>query len=107
MQIVPSIEMITKGTVKIGKQTYPILDIEVIPGDFSNKDFLKFEWKTTGMTKRAVTFQIVFQKAIHVSVNEEPDKLRVTFRDRYMFVSINDLAIAKDKPKQPSYNRLL
>ena len=36
----------------------------------------------------------------------EPDILEVIFRDRYLFVSINDLAIS-DKPLIPTSRQLL
>ena len=32
-----------------------------------------------------------------MSAQEEPDILRVTFRDPYMFVGVNDLAIQKKR----------
>ena len=34
-----------------------------------------------------------FETAKYVSANEEADRIRITFNDRYMFVSENDLAI--------------
>ena len=60
MQVIPNIDMITKGTVKIGKKTYPIIDINVYAGSYSNPVNLDFKWVTKSMTKRSVTFQLVF-----------------------------------------------
>ena len=42
-----------------------------------------------------------------MSVNELPDRLRVTFYDRYSFVSVNDLAIVKEEQyKEPERRQL-
>ena len=46
------------------------------------------------MTEFSVRFQLYFKTAVFVSSNEEPDRIRITFRDRYMFVGVNDLAIS-------------
>ena len=56
MQVIPNIDMITKGTVKINKKTYPIVDIKVYAGSYSNPVNLGFEWVTKSMAKRSVTF---------------------------------------------------
>ena len=41
-----------------------------------------------------------------MSVNELPDRLRVTFYDRYSFVSVDDLAIVKERNKEPERRQL-
>ena len=56
MQIVPTLEMITNGTVKIGDKILPVLEIEVIASSSSNPQMLDFEWVTIGMTKRSIKF---------------------------------------------------
>lgn len=47
------------------------------------------------MTKRSVTFKLRFEQAVFVSAKEDPEILRVTFRDPYIFVGVNNLAIQK------------
>lgn len=47
------------------------------------------------MTKRSVKFQLQFDQAVYVSTKEDPEILRVTFRDPYIFVGVNNLAIQK------------
>ena len=41
-----------------------------------------------------------------MSANELPDRLRVTFYDRYSFVSVDDLAIVKERNKEPERRQL-
>ena len=48
------------------------------------------------MTDRQILIQIIFETAIFVSANEEPDMLKVTFIDKWMFVGTNNLPIEFD-----------
>jgi len=47
------------------------------------------------MTERDITFQLVFKEAIYVSAQYEPDLIQIKFRDPYLFLGTNDLAISK------------
>ena len=84
---IPDLEMINQGTVEVKGVVFPVVDIQVIASDDSDRSKLEFEWETTEMTQTSVTFLLRFKDAIYVSTNEEPDYLRVIFRDPYMFVS--------------------
>ena len=94
MQVLPDLSMINSGTVLMNGQDYPVVQIDVIAGPYSDPQMLDFDWVTSYMDERSVRFQLKFKNAIHVSANSEPDTLRVVFRDRFMFVGVNDLAIA-------------
>ena len=50
MLIVPDLAMITNGTVEIDDERVPVFDIEIIPSDDSNPEYLKFDWNVTSMT---------------------------------------------------------
>ena len=50
------------------------------------------------MTEEDVTLRLKFTQAIYVSSNQQPDKLRVTFRDPFMFIS------EKNKPLKTKKN---
>lgn len=99
MKVVPDLSMITEGTVKIKGKELPVLEIDVIASPYSDPHQLEFEWVTSGMTKRSVSFQLQFKTAMYVSAQEDSDLLRVIFRDPYMFVGENDLAIASKSNK--------
>ena len=94
MQIVPRLDMITMGTIMIKGKRYPVVDIEVVSSEFSNPEDLFFDWVTSSMTERSIRFKLSFKTARFVSAKETPDILKVTFRDRYMFLGVNDLAIS-------------
>ena len=86
--------MITMGTTMIKGKRYPVVDIEVVPSQFSKPEDLFFDWVTSSMTERSIRFKLSFKTARFVSAKETPDILKVTFRDRYMFLGVNDLAIS-------------
>ena len=54
------------------------------------------------MTEHMIKFRLLFRTAMFVSANEDPDILEVTFRDPYLFVSTNDVAIRKRKRRRRS-----
>ena len=72
-----------------------MFEILVIPSDIEDLDpsKLDFSWVATEMTENTVNFELNFNSAMYVSYQVEPDTLKVIFRDRYMFVSENSLAI--------------
>ena len=39
------------------------------------------------MTERELKIQIMFDTAVYVSMSSEPETLRISFNDQYMFVS--------------------
>ena len=60
MQVVPSLDMLTKGTIEVGGVTKPVLAVEVIPDETSNPNDLRFDWHLTEMTKRSIKLQLHF-----------------------------------------------
>ena len=71
-----------------------VLDVEVVPGYDSNPEKLKFDWELTHFSEKRIIIQLYFEDAVYVSQNEVPDKLKVIFYDRKMFVSKQNMAIA-------------
>ena len=56
MQRLPSLDIITEGKVTIKGKEYPVLKVEVIPGNEDPRDNrrnLAFDWKVTEMTSNA------------------------------------------------------
>ena len=97
MQIPPSLDMISKGFIEINGRILPVLSVEVIPSEYSSPEYLRFEWIITEMTKRYIKLQLNFETAKFISANEEPDRIRITFNDRFMFISEDDLTIRPTK----------
>ena len=79
----------------------------MIPGDESDPSKLTFDWKVVSMTDRKISIQIYFDSAIYVSANSEPDTLKMSFVDKYMFVSTNNLPIDLESAVSVSRRRQL
>ena len=52
MLVIPKLEMISKGKIKIDYEILPVFEIEVIAGDYSNPTDLDFEWDILEMNTR-------------------------------------------------------
>ena len=101
MQVVPDLSMLTKGIIERDGKKLPVVNIEMTPNEDSKPENLKFEWKAIEMTSTSFRFQVIFETAIFVSTSGEPDVIKITFNDPYMFVGENDLAIsAGDKDRR-------
>lgn len=94
MQILPSLDMIKEGKMEIDGQVYKAFDIVVIPAEGQDQRNVAFDWVVSEMTQRGIRLKLVFKDAVYVSTQMEPDFLEVVFRDRYLFVAINNLAIS-------------
>lgn len=59
------------------------------------------------MTQTDVTLQLKFTSAVYVSQNEKPDKLKVTFRDPFMFISEKNRPLSSKRTfGRSSYRKL-
>ena len=85
----------------------PVFEVEVIPGEESDPSTLTFDWNVVSMTDREIAIQIYFDKAVYVSANTEPDTLKLSFVDKYMFVSTNNLPIDLESSVSVSRRRQL
>ena len=93
MHIIPSLSMLTNGTIRLNGVDEPVFKVEVLPGSDSDPMKLEFGWKVIEMTERWVSIQMYFEEAMFVSANGEPDTLKITFVDKYMFVGKNNLPL--------------
>ena len=92
--------MIKKGFIEVDDRVLPVLSVEVIPSEFSSPENMRFEWSVSEMTKRYIRLQLNFETAKFISANAEADRIRITFNDRFMFISEDDLAIQPPKNNQ-------
>ena len=100
MQVLPRLEMIKEGFVEFNGKKYPVLDIDVVAGEYSEPSNLAFDWVTSDMTDRMIRFKITFKTAMFVSTSGESDTIKVTFRDPYLFVSTNDMPLRNKKRRR-------
>ena len=61
MHIIPSLNMVKDGRLKVNGEEQPVFKVEVLPGEDSDLTKLNFSWHTVEMTKRKFSIQIVFE----------------------------------------------
>ena len=60
MNVIPKLEMVTEGTIIVDGVEYPVLEVEVINGFYSDPENLKFSWKVKEMTTRSIVLELNF-----------------------------------------------
>jgi len=95
--LLPDLSMIHNGTVTVYGITYPVLEIKIEPGEFSDDKRLKFDWIVVEQTPTSIRIQLYFNEAKFISANGDPEILMIMFRDPEMFRGVNTLLIKPDK----------
>jgi len=88
--------MITNGTIVVDGKEWPVLFIEIVPGEDSDDAKLGFTWRVEAQTGRVLRLQLVFDDAMFISANSDKEFLRATFIDPVMFTAVNGLKIKKE-----------
>ena len=91
IQIVPNVTMITNGTVTVDEKVYPVLEIEIVPGEDSDEEMLGYTWRAVSQTNRTLVVQFEFENALFISANGDRERVKVTVRDPVMFTGTNGL----------------
>ena len=80
---------IENGTIKINGTEFPVLEVQVVPTDTSNKAMLAFNWTVDSYTEDRLRLTIDFEHKAHVSTYySSEDQLAVTFFGFLMFEDI-------------------
>ena len=95
MQVVPKLEIIEQGTIKIDKVDFPVLSVEVIPNEDQDPKKVDFDWEVTSMTEKEMRIKLFFKTGVYISQQQDPDILKITFRDPSIFVGVNNLVIGE------------
>ena len=54
IQVVTNLTMITNGTITVDEEVYPVLDIQIVPGEDSDRGMLGFTWRVVSQTNRTL-----------------------------------------------------
>jgi hypothetical protein len=60
MKIPENITTIRNDTVEIERVVYPVLGVNVIPGEFSDTSLLKFDWSVQSYQGNQLVLQLYF-----------------------------------------------
>ena len=94
IRLIPAFsEIMEQGLIEIDGTLFPVLKFEVVPDINQDPSKVLFEWKASEMTEREARFRLFFKTGVYISSKEGPDFLKVTFRDPYLFIGVNNLSI--------------
>ena len=65
--------MILNETITLDQTVYPILLIEVVPGNLAESSLLKFNWNFVEFKSTELILQLDFEHKNYVSSNTPPD----------------------------------
>ena len=79
------------GTSEINSYRYNlnIFEINILPGEFSNEDDLRFTWEVEEFTSRQMNIKLNFDSPDKVSSYSDPDVLNVVFMSETWFLDVN------------------
>ena len=73
MVIPPHPEFVRNETFTIDDKIYPVLDIKIIPGTYSDESLLTFNWTFVNYTQTELILQIDFDKPNAVSALKDKE----------------------------------
>ena len=74
-----AVEIVNSATVVRDGLVLPILDINIISGEYSNRTLLGFDWKCVQFTPSYMDIQLNFTEARVVSIYSERDSIALQF----------------------------
>ena len=96
-----------KWTNKFGiTEEKPILEVKVIPGMYTNPAEVAYRWNITRWEDKDLHIQIWFNNPDSISVNEDPEKIRIVFYGLEHFVS-EDYRVPVNGGPDPRVNEVL
>ena len=88
-----AIEIINTATVWINETEHEIIEVSVIPGEYSNKNDLNFTWYVTDITEDKMEIKLDFENPSVVSFRQSREILSVKFWGQYYFQDNNGYPI--------------
>jgi len=73
----------------------PGLQVQAMPGFYSQAEDLNMTWKATEKTLRSLTLEVTFAAYYNVSASIEPDYILIIFNDPLLCFSVGGGVIAK------------
>ena len=64
--------------VLLDEKVYPVIELEVVPGLYSNRSLLKFDWTLVEFTSRELVLKLDFEHKNYVSSNTPGDQIKAT-----------------------------
>ena len=75
--VVSNLTIINNGTSEIDGVEVPVLQLDIIPGEFSQEHEKKlgFTWNATEQTSHSLLISVYFDEPLYISLESDPEKL--------------------------------
>ena len=64
-----------------------VIELAIISGEYSSDESLDFSWSVTSASSTSLTLQLYPTTPYHISALGSPEKLRVSFNNKSLFIS--------------------
>ena len=79
MKIPEHPELIKNETILLNDTYYPIIDLVVVPGKFTDQHMTQFNWTFVNYTQSELLIQLDFEHLNYISSrNADPDSIKAT-----------------------------
>ena len=103
MKIPEHPELIKNETIQLNDTYYPIVDLVVVPGKFTDPLMTRFNWTFVNYTQQELLIQLNFEHLNYISSRRisDPDSIQVTiygiqfFQDTLLWFHIFEAVICK------------
>lgn len=68
-----------------GEAIVPTMDVDIMPGYYSDANNLTFFWNVTSYEGQSLEMQLYFDSAVYISSQEIPEELRIAFYETNLF----------------------
>ena len=88
MRPISNYTLLEEGEVLVDGEPKPMLEINPVPGEYSDMESLEFDWEVLNFTSSQLVIQIIWKNARHVSVWSEVDNVEVIIHGYHLFVDL-------------------
>ena len=79
MKIPEHPELIKNETILLNGTSYPVVDLVVVPGKFTDQNMTRFNWTFVNFTEQELLIQLDFEHLNYISSRlSDPDSIQVT-----------------------------
>jgi len=80
--------LLEEGEVLVDGEPKPMLEINPVPGEYSDMESLEFDWEVLNFTSSQLVIQLIWKNAHHVSMWSKVDNIEVIIHGYHLFADL-------------------